>query len=119
MTKFKKVTSDALHALITAMYKADCSGKNLYEAHTLRKLRRMLSLARSHNKLAEAGCNGELTKAQVTKQGQIELELSEYAREFSLRAQFTGDPRGFTVKLHTESQNMYNTMGGSESGYGI
>jgi len=119
MTKFKKVNSEGLCALITAMYKADCTDKNLYETQNLRKLCRMLSLARSHNKLAEAGCNGELTKAQVTKRDRIEAEMNECALEFSLRAQFTGDPRGFTVKLHTESQNMYNTMGGSESGYGI
>jgi hypothetical protein len=47
-------------------------------------------------------------------------QLAELAKRFkiALRADVTGDPRGFCLKLHLPDGS-HNTWGGKESGWGI
>lgn len=69
----------------------------------------MVKLAKSHHKLAEAECNGELTARQRARQANIEKVIANIAAQFNLKVTFDGDPRGYTVKLHTEGNKLHNT----------
>lgn len=48
----------------------------------------------------------------------IEDRIDEHARDRGATATFSGDPRGYVVKLHLPS-GRHNTWGGKEEGYGI
>jgi hypothetical protein len=49
----------------------------------------------------------------------LETRIGDIATKYGLKAEFTGDPRGYVVKLHTSDNSVHNTAGGSEAGYGI
>lgn len=51
---------------------------------------------------------------------QLRAEFARICKKhgIELRADMTGDPRGFALKLHLPN-GQYNTWGGKESGYGI
>jgi hypothetical protein len=83
------------------------------------RLHRMIQLAKSHCLLQERACNGDLTQSQIKRELSIEKSIALIAESFDLQAEFQGDPRGFTVKLHAKTKGFYNTWGGQESGYGI
>lgn len=50
----------------------------------------------------------------------LRLKLSNICHKFKIeiRAEVTGDPRGFCLKLHLPNGD-WNSMGGKEAGYGI
>lgn len=85
----------------------------------IRAIYRLKQLAKSHCRLQELNCNGELTKRQESRERNIEKEIAGLAKLFNLTATFDGDPRGYTVKLHWPTKDVYNTWGGAESGFGI
>ncbi len=100
--------------------------------------------AKTHGRLSEETCNGHPMQSQCPPQGcdmvaynarvnklqdrwdariekreaQIERRISELAQTVGLRADFGGDPRGYTVKLHLPT-GAANTLGGREDGYGV
>lgn len=84
---------------------------------------RLVLLARRHGKYQEQWCSVEMSDSQANlleiAEQKAEKEMSEIAKKLGLRIHFDGDPRGFTVKLHTPSGNVHNTWGGEEIGYGI
>lgn len=62
-------------------------------------------------------CN---TDGRTDQRNKLRAELCRIADKFgiTLRADVTGDPRGYCLKLHLPDGS-YNTWGGKESGYGI
>lgn len=80
---------------------------------------RLVKLANSHCRLMEAACNGELTRWQSSRVKTIENLIYTLTKNLGLTVTFSGDPRGYTVKLHSNSPGFYNTWGGQEAGYGI
>jgi hypothetical protein len=79
----------------------------------------LIKLARRHARLQEHSCNGTMTPRMETLERNTEARISMLAMTYGLRAEFQGDPRGYTTKLHTPSGDVFNTLGGRESGYGI
>ncbi len=78
----------------------------------------LLKLARQHHSLQERYCNNGWTEQEEKTQNRVESTIREILKPYEIRAKFTGDPRGFTVKLFLKS-GKYNTWGGSCEGYGI
>lgn len=104
----------------------------------------ILRHAKTHGRLAEMSCNGHPLQSVCPPQGcdlkawndrvkraqekhdawiekreaQIERRISELASEIGCKANFGGDPRGYTVKLILPGGE-YNTWGGKEEGYGV
>lgn len=92
--------------------------------------------ATTHGHLAEAECNGpgdwvhsipypragEIIDAHQKRiekrQAQLEARMAAICAELGLRADFGGDPRGYTVKVHLPT-GASNTWGGREDGYGV
>jgi hypothetical protein len=111
-------------------------GGNYYDA--IRILRDASTLAR----LAEAQCNGDwpcdngerkvkpcaecqsgyapsvLLKGGRCPDCRTSARLRDRLTALGFSADFSGDPRGYVVKLHLPS-GAYNTWGGKESGYGV
>jgi hypothetical protein len=79
---------------------------------------KLVSLAREHGRLMLKDCNGELTETDAQRVETVETKIREIAAPLGLKVHFDGDPRGYTVKLHSEPA-CWNTWGGKESGYGI
>lgn len=102
--------------LVTALYRLGYKDNQISPTY---RLRNMVKLARQHHMIAEAECNGELSQWKLTRRKTIERMITEIAKENGLTVTFSGDPRGFTVKLHSDKPGLYNTFGGQESGYGI
>lgn len=88
----------------------------LYERNEIQDMVRM---SKSYSRIQEHDCNGTKTKRMESTERGLEKRISAIAEKFGLKVEFQGDPRGFTVKLHAQKSNVYNTLGGSESGYGI
>jgi hypothetical protein len=102
----------------------------------VRAARLLMRHAKTHGNLAEAQCNGpgdyvnripypeagEIYRKheewREKREQQIERRISEIAQSIGVVADFQGDPRGYTVKLHLPT-GQYNTMGGRESGWGV
>lgn len=99
--------------------------------------RKLLRHAATHGRLSVESCNGHpaqsspfmdattVGKLQDKWDARIERETARVERlitaictPLGIVPDFTGDPRGYTVKLHLPSGS-HNTMGGRESGYGI
>ena len=78
----------------------------------------LLRRGRSHCRLHEAACNGELTPAQEAREGRIRDEIEALCKPYNIKPQFGGDPRGNTVKLMLATGE-YNTWGGKECGWGV
>lgn len=82
----------------------------------------IVKLAKQHNALQVHACNRGLTNEETRTEATIEESIKEIAREYGLRAVFSGDPRGFTVKLKPldgSDASVWNTWGGKTEGYGI
>jgi hypothetical protein len=62
-------------------------------------------------------CN---TPDHIDQRDMLRHQLRVIAQKhgIELRADVSGDPRGYCLKLHLPD-GAYNTMGGAESGYGI
>ena len=74
-----------------------------------------LALACEHN--ATELCN---TTDHVDTRDELRTRLEAVAAKHNidLKADVTGDPRGYCLKLHLPDES-YNTWGGKESGFGI
>jgi hypothetical protein len=74
-----------------------------------------LALACEHN--ARELCN---TADHVDQRDQLRSQFAKISQKHGveLKADITGDPRGFSLKLHLPDGS-YNTWGGKESGFGI
>lgn len=86
----------------------------------------LIRLARRYAKIQERWCNEDMSgtpgleervKAQESR---LKTEILEVAKQIPgvKGVKFTGDPRGYCVRLHLRS-GKYNTWGGLEDGYGI
>jgi hypothetical protein len=84
------------------------------EKHTAITLSRM---AAKHHAMQEKKCNENYSdadeRAEEILEGQIEALIPG-----NIRVLFTGDPRGYTVKLLLPGGE-YNTWGGKECGWGV
>ena len=94
------------------------------QVETFAKIRR---LARKHHRLAEYDCNGEgiirgkyysladkegyladgETSVFTAESDKIEQKITKLAETMGLTTEFQGDPRGATVKLHTNTSEIY------------
>lgn len=80
---------------------------------------RLCSLARAHHRLAETECNREMTTRELARQVNIRLTIREILVEYGIESvNFSGDPRGYTVKIHFPD-GRGNTWGGDSEGWGI
>jgi hypothetical protein len=76
-------------------------------------------LARRYNKIQEDRCNGEMSSMKEAEEENTETKILNIVQPHGVSATFGGDPRGYSVKLHAPTQDVYNTLGGKEEGYGI
>ena len=77
---------------------------------------RLTRLARSYQHLAETACNRKLTAREWCRQGNIEEDIRRELLGLSIGVTFTGDPRGYVVKLQFPG-GASNTLG--DDGWGI
>ena len=81
------------------------------------------TIAKRHHTLQERLCNGiadEKALKRAEKMGDTyEKKIASILKPYGIRCSFSGDPRGFTVKLHVDVKGFYNTFGGQETGYGV
>lgn len=82
----------------------------------LDSFRRLLSAARSYQRLAETACSRELTPREEIRVKHLESRMTQHARELGCGVTFSGDPRGYVVKLQLPS-GASNTLG--NDGWGI
>ncbi len=81
-------------------------------------------MARRYAKMQRNACNIFYTDAEQVRIDKAEKRLEARIREAALQlggvvgVKFTGDPRGYCVRLMLAS-GRYNTWGGKEDGYGI
>ena len=87
---------------------------------TAEQVEKLWTLASKYQKIQENGCNRSLTIDEIKDEGMIENSINKILAEHftGVTADFSGDPRGYVVKIHFPG-NEYNTWGGAESGYGI
>jgi hypothetical protein len=78
---------------------------------------KLYALALKCERNATELCN---TPNYTDRRAELRAELHRIERlmDVVLRAEVTGDPRGFCLRLHLPNGD-YNTLGGAESGYGI
>lgn len=70
-------------------------------------------------RLAEKDCNEGLTEADRAKDKLAEIAIRKLCDELpGVKPKFSGDPRGYTVKLLLPS-GLYNTWGGKDDGWGV
>lgn len=115
------------------MTKITKRGKELRRALGMRspvfsELERICSLiarhATTHTRLQELSCNRELTPNEIRRETLLEKRITNLVKELSNATgksyfvKFGGDPRGYTVKLHTPD-GKYNTWGGVDEGFGV
>ncbi|MBT9176519.1 MAG: hypothetical protein DDT20_00838 [Firmicutes bacterium] len=108
-----------------------------HAAHeVLTAARALLRYARRHGRLALEECNGPgeyVNQIPYPRAGEIynewqtrveretervEARMRAVCEPFNLPAHFSGDPRGYTVKVKFPS-GASNTWGGSEDGWGV
>jgi len=84
----------------------------------------LMRLARRHGKLAERLCNDpSYGPREERADANLERRMIELIRKPDLAhaiagIKFSGDPRGYTVKVFLRSGD-YNTWGGAEYGWGV
>ena len=72
----------------------------------VRTLEDIKSLAKSYVRLQEARCNTGLTDRQEKREAKLEVLLTELASGLGLGVEFSGDPRGFCVRLIANGQEI-------------
>jgi len=82
-------------------------------------IKRLHQLARQHHSLKERDCNQGLNLRELDTEARIEEEIRKLLKSYEIKVRFTGDPRGFTVKMYLPKTKRWNTWGGKEEGYGI
>ena len=86
--------------------------------HDLRRL------AKAYARIQLRWCNDNMDepvrKRQEAREAALEARIRDCATDIPgvKSVLFTGDPRGFTVRLMLES-GQYNTLGGAEDGWGV
>lgn len=114
MTKISKKLRDASNELSRAT-------ESLI---TPSQLAPLLSLGKSYAKIQELWCNESMddqrTKRVEKRETRLETEITTLALALPgvTGVRFTGDPRGYCVKLMLASKR-YNTWGGESEGWGI
>jgi hypothetical protein len=88
------------------------------EAHDIAE--EMRKLKRAAHRLAEAGCNGELTDYQTTLDERTDDRFRDLCAAIGAEAVISGDPRGCVYHVRFKGKGApYNTWGGAEMGWGI
>lgn len=121
MNGYSKDTMRQANQLVNSMRKGNVQAfqDSVFTPNMLDTIQRMVKLAKEYCTLQERRCNGELYKTIDARETSLERRILDIAVRFDLKVEFSGDPRGFCVKLHAPSKDVYNTWGGKESGYGI
>lgn len=116
-----KDTVNQANNLIEAMRKGGVIGfhQDIFGSVARKDVQDMVRKAKEYHRIQEHDCNGTKTDRMTTRESNLEIEIKVIANKYGLSVHFDGDPRGYCVKLHTPSQDVYNTLGGPESGYGI
>lgn len=83
------------------MHIIDEESKTGLEWHERRDLElELMKLARSYQRLQEADCNYGLSPRQQTRERNIEKRIRAIVERLGLSGvKFSGDPRGYTVKI--------------------
>lgn len=79
----------------------------------------IIRAAKVLSRIAENECNGYSYKGMETRKRNAMNLISTFAETNGLTCEFSGDPRGYVVKLHSNKPGFYNTFGGRSAGYGI
>jgi hypothetical protein len=106
-------------------------------AEVIRVAKLLMRHARTYGRIQEMECNGHpaqsnpympietLNKLQARHEAYCEKEgkrmeglLTRAGAALGCEVKFTGDPRGYTVRLMLPSKR-YNTWGGAEDGWGV
>jgi hypothetical protein len=86
------------------------SRKAVYDAQRIHLHARKLS------RFAEIECNREATEREIKSAARSEKLILEILKKYELRALFSGDPRGYVVKIQGLPGN---TWGGDSEGFGV
>ena len=96
---------------------------------TTTKIREICSLiarhARTHARLQEAQCNRELTVREVGQELWIEARLRDLVADLPhtddgpITLRLSGDPRGYTVKLHVPGHSRDGNTWGLDGDFGV
>lgn len=115
--RYSKDTKAKAQELINSLYKANAADANLFSQ--VDSLRYVVRLAKQYSTIQEHECNGTLTPRMRSREANIEKAIRAIMEPLGLRVAFGGDPRSYTVKVHSKKGDLWNTMGGPEEGYGI
>ena len=80
---------------------------------------RLLSLAKSHQRIEVMRCNVGDTDYLMKRQRALRSSMTKVGNTINATLKFGGDPRGFTVKVMMPKTKLYNSWGGAEEGYGV
>jgi hypothetical protein len=72
--------------------------------------------ARKLSRFAETECNREVTDKELKRAAHSEQVILKILKEYGLSALFSGDPRGYVVKIQGLPGN---TWGGDSEGFGV
>jgi hypothetical protein len=81
--------------------------------------------ARTHARLQEAQCDRELTSREVKREQQIETRLRDLVASLPatdhgpIVLRLSGDPRGYTVKLHVPGVPQHGNTWGLGGDFGV
>ena len=87
-------------AIFAAQYtKATESHGFMVYGFMVRTLKAIERNAKSYVRLQEARCNTGLTERQEKREAKLEKTIADLASGLGLMVEFSGDPRGFCVRL--------------------
>jgi hypothetical protein len=66
--------------------------------------RELLRMGPRSEKLAETGCNRELTEYEIKEDKELGVKVHEIGNELGLRAYRQDDPRGWTIRVIVDKQ---------------
>lgn len=67
--------------------------------------------ASAYQRIQETACNCALTPQEMTRAARLEQQLRALSATWGLTASFSGDPRGYVVKLHGIGDNTWGRDG--------
>jgi hypothetical protein len=79
---------------------------------------KLKSLSRSIGRIDTAARNRELSNREVARNVILNQAVQDILKTYGLKHSRNLDPRGYAVYIHFPDGS-YNTLGGSESGWGI
>lgn len=93
-----------------------------YGLEAIRDIMEAVRLSKRHCRIQERWCSEQMdektTRRLKDTERRIEEKITKIALKYSLGVNFSGDPRGYTVKF-LSNNGAHNTWGGKESGYGL